>query len=107
MGMRPVTVDAVGAVTTNPIPLNWRKTPHNVTLQVSVVSGVINATVQYTADDIRVAGWDPATANWFNHADLTAKTALSVGTIISPVTAVRMTNADTGTARLTIVSAGN
>lgn len=107
MGMRPVTVDAVGAVTTDPIPLNWRKTPFNVTLQVSIVSGAINATVQYTADDIRADGWSAASANWFNHADLTGVVALDIGTLISPVTAVRMANTDTGTARLTIISAGN
>lgn len=105
--MRPVSLDLVGAVTSPPIPMDWRETPFNVTIQVSVVSGAINVTVQYTMDDIRREGWDPATANWFNHADLTAVVALANGTLISPVRAIRAVNADAGTARVDIVSASN
>lgn len=105
MSMRPVSIDLVGAVTSQPIPMEWRETPVNITIQVSVVTGLINVTVQYTNDDIRREGWDPATANWFDHADLTAVAALADGTIISPVRAIRATNAAAGTARVDIVSA--
>lgn len=106
MSMRPVTIQVVGAATSDPIPLNYHKTPFNVTLQVSIVSGAIAATVQYTNDDIRREGWTAASANWFDHADLTAVVADTVGTIISPVSAVRLVNADTGTVQLDIRSAG-
>lgn len=106
MSMRPTSVTVVGAATSVPIPLNYHSTPFNVTLQVSVVSGVIDATVQYTNDDIRAEGWTPAGGNWFNHVDLTNVAALSDGTLISPVSAIRLVNAAAGTAKLDIRSAG-
>ncbi len=104
--MRPVTVQVVGADESAPIPLDLRLTPFQVSLQISVVSGAIDATVQYTQDDVFASDFDPATATWFNHADLVNETAAANGTLISPVTAVRLVNADTGTAQLVVTQAG-
>lgn len=101
--MRPITVDVVGAANSAVIPLDLYLTPFEVSLGIEVVAGAINATVQYTLDDI----WNPAIVPvWTNHADLAGKVAAAVGTIISPVTAVRLVNADVGTARLRVVQAG-
>lgn len=105
--MRPVTVTVAGAGNSSPIPLDLYITPFELTLQISIVSGAINATVQYTNDDVFASGYDPATGNWFNHADLVNEVAAAIGTIISPVTAVRLVNADTGTARLRVTQAGS
>jgi hypothetical protein len=106
MPQRPYDYDVAQGQTSPPIPLNYLTNDFKVTLQVAIASGAINATVQYTNDDIRREGWNPATANWFNHADLTAVTALAVGTLISPVSAVRMSNTGAGVARLSIRSSG-
>lgn len=106
MSMRPVQIDVVGAATSQPIPLNYMKTPFSVTVQASIVSGAISATLQYTNDDIRVEGWDASTANWFNHTDMTTVVADTIVTLIAPVSAIRFVNADTGTARFDIRSAG-
>lgn len=105
--MRPITVSVVGAGNSSPIPLDLYITPFELTLQISIVSGAINATLQYTNDDVFAAGYNPATGTWFNHADLVNKVAAAVGTIISPVTAVRLVNADTGTAQLRVTQAGS
>lgn len=101
--MRPITIDVVGVGESPPIPLDLYLTPFNVSLFVEAPSGAIDATVQYTGDDV----FNPAvTLNWTNHADLTNKVAAAVGTIISPVTAVRLVNAAAGTARLRVVQSG-
>lgn len=104
--MRPIYVDAVGVETTDPVPLDVYQRPFNVTLTVAVISGVVDATVEYTTDDIWAEDYDPTTGNWQAHADLTNIAATSYGTIISPVTAVRMVNAGTGTAQLVVLQAG-
>lgn len=106
MPQRPYDYDVAQGETSPPIPMNYLTNDFKVTLQVSVVSGVISATVQYTNDDIRREGWDPATANWFNHADLTAVAAAALGTLISPVSAVRISNAGAGVARLSMRTSG-
>lgn len=101
--MRPITMNVAGAGTSAWIPLDQYQTPFNVSLFLEVVSGAILATVQYTGDNV----FDPlVTPVAFDHSDLTAKTAVATGTIISPVTAIRLVNADTGTARLRVVQAG-
>lgn len=104
--MRPITMLVVGAATSVPIVLDQYLTPFNVSLTVSAPSGAIVATVQYTNDDVFAAGYNPALGQWFDHADLTAVVALSAGTLISPVSAVRLVNAGAGTAQLIVRQAG-
>lgn len=104
--MRPVTVTVVGAGNSAVIPLDLYLTPFNVSLQLLDVAGAVDMTVQYTNDDVFAVGFDPNTATWFDHADLTNQLAAVTGTIISPVTAVRLVNGDVGTAQLRVVQAG-
>lgn len=101
--MRPLTIEVNGVGNSPPVPLDVYQTPFNISLFVEVVAGAIDATVQYTGDNV----FDPSVVpQWFDHAELQNETAAATGTIISPVTAVRLANNDTGTARLRIVQAG-
>jgi len=104
--MRPITMLAVGAVTSGPIPLDQDISPFSVTLQVSATAGAIVATVEYTGDDVFAVGYNPATGNWFPHTDITAVVGDTMGTLISPVSAVRLVNAGAGTAQLIVRQAG-
>jgi len=93
---------AVGA--SPPLPLDIYLEPFNVSLFLDV-TGTVNVTAQYTGDDDVLTSVGPFV--WFDHSDLTSKSADSVGTIISPVTAVRMvTNSGTGSAQFTVLQAG-
>jgi hypothetical protein len=87
------------------VPLDLYLTPFNVSLFLEI-TGTANATVQYTGDDINVTtSLDALT--WTSHSDLTAKTASAIGTLISPVTAVRvLNNSGTGTVVLRVVQSG-
>lgn len=69
------------------------------------VTGTVDVTAQYTGDADVLTSVGPFL--WFNHSDLTNSTADDVGTIISPVTAVRLlTNSGTGSCEVTILQAG-
>lgn len=104
--MRPVTVTVVGVGNSPPIPLDQYLTPFQVSLQVVDIAGAVDMTVEYTNDDVFAVGYDPNTGNWFPHTDLTNQAGLAVGTIISPVSAVRLVNGDVGTAQLIVRQAG-
>jgi hypothetical protein len=93
---------SVGA--SQPIPLDIYIDPFDVSLFVDV-TGTVDVTVEYTGDADVLTSSGPFL--WFAHVDLTNVTADDVGTIISPVTAVRLlTNSGTGTAELTVLQAG-
>jgi hypothetical protein len=99
-----VTVGTTGVGASQPIPLDLYLDPFNVSLYIDV-TGTVNVTAQYTGDATVLTSTGPFT--WFNHSDLTSKSSDSVGTIISPVTAVRLlTNSGTGSAVFTVVQAG-
>jgi hypothetical protein len=67
----------------------------------------VNFTVQVTYDNHRAAGFHWGAATWVNHADLTSKTADTVGLVTAPATGVRvLTNSGTGTVRMTVRQAG-
>lgn len=103
-GAFTVTAGTNGVGASQPIPLDLYLDPFNVSLYIDV-TGTINVTAQYTGDTNVLTSNGPFL--WFNHADLTSKTADSVGTIISPVTAVRLlTNSGTGSAVFGVVQAG-
>ena len=102
--MRPITVNVVGAVNGPTIPLDYKQTPFQVAIGVSLVSGSISYKLQYTYDDV----FNPAvTPGWTDHALMTGKTA-AFDTVINgaPVTAVRLVNAGTGTLQGRIIQAG-
>lgn len=99
-----VTVGTTDVGASAPVPLDLYLEPFNVSLFIDV-TGTVDVTVQYTGDDDVLTSVGPFV--WFNHTDLTNETADTVGTIISPVTAVRLlTNSGTGTAQLTVLQAG-
>jgi hypothetical protein len=99
-----VEFGTTGVGASQPIPLDVYLDPFDASLFIDV-TGTVDVTLQYTGDADVLTSDGPFV--WFNHADLTAKTADSVGTIISPVTAVRLlTNSGTGSAELTVLQAG-
>ena len=87
--MRPITRTQTGVGDDVPIPLDQYLTPFNVTVQC-VISGTPTYTVQYTLDDVYAAGFDAATANWFDLAGIDDATADAVDSLISPVSAIRL-----------------
>lgn len=99
-----VTVGTTAVGASQPLPLDLYLDPFNTSLFIDV-TGTVNVTVQYTGDDNVLTSVGPFV--WYDHADLTGETADTVGTIISPVTAVRLlTNSGTGSAELTVLQAG-
>lgn len=99
-----VTVGTTTVGASMPIPLDLYLDPFDVSLFVDV-TGTVNVTVEYTGDATVLTSTGPFL--WFAHADLTSVTADDVGTIISPVTAVRLvTNSGTGSAVFTVLQAG-
>lgn len=85
--------------------LDHHLNPFNVSLFLEF-SGTANATVQYTGDPVLNAT-NIDSLNWFNHTDITSKTSLTQGTLISPVEAVRViNNSGTGTVTLRIRQSG-
>lgn len=99
-----VTVGTTGVGASQPIPLDMYLDPFEVSLFIDV-TGTVNVTLQYTGESDVLTSSGPFI--WFSHSDLTSVTADDVGTIISPVTAVRLvTNSGTGSAELTVLQAG-
>ena len=99
-----VEFGTTGVGASQPVVVDQYLDPFNVSLFIDV-TGTVDVTVQYTGDDDVLTSSGPFV--WFNHTDLTAKSADSVGTIISPVRAVRLlTNSGTGSAELTVLQAG-
>jgi hypothetical protein len=99
-----VTVGTTSVGASAPLPLDLYLDPFNVSLFIDV-TGTVDVTLQYTGDDDVLTSVGPFV--WFNHTDLTNETSDTVGTIISPVTAVRLlTNSGTGSAQLTVLQSG-
>jgi hypothetical protein len=99
-----VTVGTTSVGASVAVPLDIYLDPFNTSLFLDV-TGTVNITLQYTGDDNVLTSAGPFV--WYDHTDLTGQTTDAVGTIISPVTAVRLlTNSGTGTAELTVLQAG-
>ena len=108
--MRPVrlTVSGVGnsdvyAVDTYVSPANWGI--------AVVISGTVNAYVQYTFDDVFAKAFNPATATWFFHPSTPSGTPAVAnfnGNIAYPCTGIRLSLAagTTGSATITVIQAG-
>lgn len=100
----PVTVTVAGVGNSNPVVLDQRIAPFEVSVGVAVVSGAINATLQYTYDDPFQAG---GIVNWTNYPQMTGITAAGDCVINGgPVTAVRLANAGTGTLQARVIQSG-
>lgn len=107
--MRPIRVPVSSATTSQVVPLDQYISPENVSIAVVLSAGAaLTYKVQYTFDDVFAAGFDPATANWNDHATLVAKTASADGNFAFPVTGVRLnvTPYTSGTATLVVLQAG-
>lgn len=99
-----VTVDTVGTGASGEIPLDQYQDSFQVTLTVAI-TGTANVTAQFTTDD--VFGGAPGPFIWFPVTSLSAITATSGGTLVSPVTAVRLlTNSGTGSVVFSVIQAG-
>lgn len=99
-----VTVGTTAVGASQALPLDVYLDPFNTSLFLDV-TGTVNFTVQYTGDESVLTSVGPFA--WYDHTDLTGQTTDAVGTLISPVTAVRLlTNSGTGTAELTVLQAG-
>jgi len=101
--MRSVTVSVAGAGNSSVIPMDTYRNPFNVGMAVTVASGDIDAVVQHTFDNVFDATVTPV---WFDHPVLANVAANTDGNYAFPVTAIRVQNYDTGTAKLTVVQAG-
>lgn len=106
--MRPIRVLVSGVAASAPIAISNYTSPVNVGIGVKI-SATATYTVQFTFDDIFTAGFNPATATWYNSTDTTVvnATANQLSNITVPIVAVRLNvTASTGTATMTIVQAG-
>lgn len=99
--MKVQTVSKTGTGSSSAIVINTNCTPVNIGFAV-VVSGTVNYTVEHTYDDPAVGF-----TTWFADATVASKTANAKGSILFPVTGVRVTLASgTGTATMNLVQAG-
>lgn len=94
IGAETVDIGWTDDVVSPCFPLNWRQTDFQVSLGVDI-SGTIDFTVQYTLNQLHpqlhnVPDPAPSTFTWWPHADLTAKTADTAATLVTPVTAIRL-----------------
>lgn len=104
--MRAITLIASGVNPTAVAPTNLNATPFNIGLGI-VVTGTVTYTVQHTFDDVYAAGFNPASATWFNHATLAAQTASADGNYAFPVRGIRVNiTAGTGSIVATLAQAG-
>lgn len=90
--MRRQEVTLSSVTSSAPLPVDYRAAVFNIGIGCSISSGaVLTYSIQYTFDDVYVAGYDPSLGNWFTHSVLSAKTTSADSTITSPITAVRLT----------------
>ena len=112
--MRPVSVSVTGngasALPSAPIVVDQYLTPMNLGLLFKDSGSTTSFKVQYSLDDPFGAYATDYNTNgvWIDHATMTGMTANAVGTILTPVRAVRLlagaTGSDTGT--LVLVQSG-
>jgi len=106
---RPIRVTVGSATTSGVIPLDNYRTPFNVGIGCALSAGAsLTYKVEYTYDDVQSATFNPATATWFDHATLAAKTTSADGNIVVPVSALRLnvTAYTSGTVTMTVIQAG-
>lgn len=105
--MQSITLTVTGEQTSAVRALDFFLNPFNVGLG-AVVDGVVDYTVDFTFEDPTAAGFDPATADWFPIAALTAKTADVATALTTPCRGIRLTGntGSVGTVVLYIQQAG-
>ena len=106
--MRPIVISQTGAGATAPVPMNQYTSPFNVGFGCIVSAGAtVSYTVQHTFDDVFSPTFNPATATWFNHSDVSSQTANTDGNYAFPVTAIRLNvGSSNGTVTIKAIQAG-
>jgi hypothetical protein len=97
------TTDASGGATfSSVLPVDWRQSPFNIGIQVDI-TGVASVTVQFTMSKL-LEGETPL---WLPHATLAALAADASGSITTPVTGIRITQASGGGSSSTRIVQGS
>lgn len=107
--MRPVRVQVGSQTTSAVIPMDQYISPFNAGISVDLSDGAdLTYTVQHTFENVFANGWSPASAKWYSHSSLAAKTASSDGNYAYPVSAIRLnvTAYTSGTAVMNVLQAG-
>ena len=107
--MRPVRITLTAAGVSPVIPLDQYISPFNIGIGVALAAGTsATYTVQHTFDDVFAPGFDAATATWYPHATLAAKSASADGNYAFPVSAVRLNAASVsgGALSMNVLQAG-
>lgn len=101
--MRPQVITQAGSTgATAWIPVDYKQSPFNIGLAVTIGAGVLTYSVEHTFDDV----YDPAvTPVAFTHATLVSQTTNKDGNYAFPVRAIRLnvTAWTSGGANLTIL----
>ena len=106
---RPIRKSLSALGSTTPIAVDIYQ-PTHISVSVKLSAGaVLTYSVQHTYDDPFASTFDPATAVWFNNADLNADTTNGESNYMVPVTALRLaiTSYTSGTATITVLQTGN
>jgi hypothetical protein len=100
-----VTVDTLQIGASIEVPLDQYVTQFNVSIAVEV-TGTLNYVMQFTFDDI--FGGAPGPFNWISSTVVVSATSANTnGTLISPVRAVRLlTNSGSGTGKMLVIQGG-
>lgn len=108
--MRPVRLSVSGVGNSNVYPVDTYVSPANWGIGL-VITGTVNAYVQYTFDNVFAPDFSPSTATWFYHPSTPSGTPAVAnfnGNIAYPCTGIRLSlvTGTTGSAVLTIIQAG-
>ena len=91
---------------TPPVPMDQYISPFNASVAI-VPADTATYSVQHTFDDPFASGFDPDTAVWFNHPDLTSESGNNDGNYAFPVRAIRLNvSASTGDVTFYVTQAG-
>lgn len=99
--MKVQTVTKTGVGSTGVVVINTNTTPVNIGFAV-VVSGTVNYSVQHSYDDPAVGF-----STWFDDATVVSKTANADGSILFPITGIKvLVNSGDGSVTMNVVQAG-
>lgn len=103
---RPFVATVTGVAVSAPYPFNLAITPGNIAIGVKI-SATATYTVQHTYDDPFALTFDPSTAVWYPHPNLTSVSANAESNYAYTPRACRLNvAASTGTVTITVIQAG-
>lgn len=104
--MRPVRLTTNGVSVSAVCPIDKNVNPTDIALGL-IITPAATCTVEYTYDDVWSPTFNPATAVWFPHPTLAAKTANADGNFAFPPLGVRLNQtAGAGSAVLVVNQGG-